>query len=153
MRQEVVSGSFSEAVAIIAPITSKVDITTNNSDKSFIVPSNEIWKINYARAVFTTDATVGNRLIALEIKDDGSTKMVSCPAGSTQAASLTKIYQFLQGISRTSDLVEINSDIQVSLPMDCYLEPGWRLGFVDLNAIAPTTDDLTVTFSYQRFTV
>ena len=151
MRQNVRGDNWSESVINVPPLGSTYDATLDSSNKSFVVPNNEIWKLNFAHVILVTTATVGNRQVTLYIKDASGNILIDTTAGTVQAASLTRHYVFLQGIYRETAFV--NSELQVPLPMDAYLGPGYTLQIKDEAAIAAAADDMTVSFQYQKFTV
>jgi hypothetical protein len=70
-------------------------------------------------------------------------------AGAVQAASLARNYMFMQGVARETSFVD--SVIQVSIPVDCWLPPGATVRFWDSAAIDAAADDLTVGFTVQVF--
>ena len=152
MRHEIQNGSnnFSESIAEVPPIGSKFDNASNDSNKSWTVPGNEQWKINHAHVILATTATGGNRLITCNITDaDGNSFDIQ--AGTTQAASLTRHYLFLQGFFRETTFV--NNELQVPLPYDLWLPPGWSIQFYDATAVDAAADDMTVFFQYKKFQV
>lgn len=141
--------NYVEAVAEVAPIASQYDATLNNSNKTFTVPDGEMWHLNWARIVFTTTATVGNRLITLEIIDQSSNVLMSLAAGAVQAASATVDYNFLQGIFRETTVA--NGEIQVPFGQDTWLPAGWTLRILDTNAVDAAADDMIVSIQYKRY--
>lgn len=152
MRQELRAGEqFSEVTTEIPPLDHKFDSTTNDSDKSWTVPNNEIWKINWAHIIFTSTATVGDRSVEIEITDADSNDVLDVHPGSVQAASNTYHYVYLQGIYReTSFTLNV---MQVPIPKDFYLQPGWTIRFYDSAAIDAAADDMTVSFQFKKYTI
>ena len=151
MRQNVSNDNFSEAVCIIPPIANQYDATANDSDKTFTVPDNEMWKITHCHMIFVSSATAGNRQIQMSINDADGNPLQDISAGAVQAASTTRHYGFLQGIYRETSFID--SEIQVPIPIDCYIPSGGSIRFMDNAAIAPTTDDMTVSFQYMKYNV
>lgn len=147
MQTTVSTENRAEAVTRIARVEKKFDATANDSDKSWTVPNNELWRICYVHAILVSTATVGNRQIALEIKDESGNSLMHLEAGAVQAASVTRHYGFLQGIFRETSFV--SDELQVPLPIDCWLKPGWSLRVADDAAIDAAADDLTVSFVYE----
>lgn len=151
MRQNVGNDNYSQSVAIVPPLESVYDATANDSDKTFTVPTNEMWKLCYAHVTLVTSATVGNRQMVFGIYDADGNLIIDLVAGATQAASLTRHYGFLQGIYRETSFT--GNEIQVPVPIDCYIPPGGSLRFYDSAAIDAAADDMTVSFLYCKFTV
>lgn len=147
MQTTVSTENRAEAVTRIARVEKKFDATANDSDKSWTVPNNELWRICYVHAILVSTATVGNRQIAFEIKDESGNSLMHLEAGAVQAASVTRHYGFLQGIFRETAFV--SDELQVPLPIDCWLKPGWVLRVADDAAIDAAADDLTVSFVYE----
>lgn len=148
MQTTVSTENRAEAVTRIALVERKFDSTANDSDKSWTVPNNELWRICHAHVILVTTATVGNRQITVSVADDSGNVLVDLVAGSTQAASLTRHYGFLQGIYRETAFTA--AEIQVPLPIDCWLKPGWVIRFYDSQAVDAAADDMTVAFVYEK---
>lgn len=151
MRQNVRNDNFSDTVAIVPPLYSVFNDDANSSSKTFTVPSNEMWKINFAHVILASTATVGNRQINVLISDENGNELIDLSAGAVQAASLTRHYGFLQGIFRETSFVD--DEIQVPLPADLYLGPGYTIKVWDSAAVDAAADDMTVSFQAQKFTV
>lgn len=133
------------------PLNRKYDATLNSSNKSWVVPNGETWKLMYGRCSLITTATVGNRQIVLEIQDASANIVFSAEAGAVQAASLTREYEFMQGVYRETAFI-VNS-IQFPIPQDCLLLPGWTLRIYDSATVDAAADDMTVAFTYNIHTV
>lgn len=151
MRQNVRNDNWSESVISVPPLYSAYDAAANDSDKTFTVPNNEMWKLNFLHVILVTTATVGNRIITLEIDDADGNNLIDLYAGAVQAASLTRHYDFIQGIYRETSFV--NGELHVPIPQDCYLGPGYTLRVYDSAAIAAAADDMTVSFQAMKFQV
>lgn len=136
-------------VTQIAPVLGVLDDDPNNSDKTFIVPDGEMWKLIYANVTLFTSAAVGNRQIRLSVVNPDGYDVGYISAGATQAASLTRSYGFLQGIYRETSFID--GMIQTPIPMDLFLPAGSLLRFHDSAGISVAADDMTVAFSVQRF--
>jgi hypothetical protein len=149
MRQEVTSGNYSDAICNIPPIGAVYDATANDSDKSWTVPGNEQWKLNFAHATLTTTATVGNRLLALRVNDANGNLVFDVTSGALQTASLTRHHQFMQGIFHETAFA--NGEIQVPIPADFYLLPGYTLRIFDESAIDAAADDMIISVQYMKF--
>jgi hypothetical protein len=123
------------------------DDTANDSDKSWVVPSKRTWKINWLHVILVTTATAGNRQVTVEIQDADSNVLMHLVAGTVQAASLTRHYGYLQGIYRETSFV--GDELQVPIPQDLYLAPGYTLRVYDSAAVDAAADDMTVSFQAE----
>ncbi len=132
------------------PIHQVYDAVANKPSKTWVVPVNEQWKLNFLHVIYTSDATTGNRQIMLEIIDSDGNVLANHVAGAVQAASLVRHYSFIQGIYRETSF--IGDEIQVPIPQDLYLGPGYSLRVSDKNSIS-ALDDTIVSFQVKRFTV
>lgn len=141
--------NYTDGMTCVAPVEGVYNATTNDSDKTFTVPDGEMWKILSADIVLVTTATVGNRQIRFSVSNPDGNVMGYIPAGTTQAASLTRSYGFMQGIYRETAFID--GMIQVPIPVDLYLPAGSTIRFYDSAAIDAAADDMTVAFSYQLF--
>lgn len=142
-------GNYSEAVTEVPVIDRAVDSTANDSNKSFIVPNGEMWKLNSIYVVLTTDATVGNRQMVFEAVNASGVVVGRISAGAVQAASTTRRYLCMQGTYRETAF--INTDIQVPIPMDSFLPSGFSLHVYDSAEISPGGDDMTVSASVKKY--
>jgi hypothetical protein len=143
------AGNTSETVTNIAPIQSVFDSTANDSDKTWTVPGNETWEMNFAHVKLVSTATVGNRIITATISDEDGNELIDLVSGKVQAASATVHYAFLQGIFRETTVV--NGELQVPLPRSLFLKPGYTIQFHDSAAIDAAADDMTVSFQYKKY--
>jgi len=124
------------------------DIAADDSDKSFAVPANYQYSILSIFVGLTTDATVGDRQIMVEAQDGAATVIGRMPAGITQAASLTRYYQFSP--SAQDSLAFRDTDF-LSVPLPMWTLPAtYVLRVYDNNAVAAAADDMTVQIIVQR---
>ena len=148
MRQSHGNNNFSESVSLTPVLNTVFHDDANDSDKSWSVQSNESWYLNFVYVTLVSTATVGNRLITLEVIDESSNVIISISAGTTQAASLTRKYGFLQGQYREVSFV--NDELQVPLPMSLYIPAGYTLRVYDSAAVDAAADDMEVSFQVQK---
>lgn len=141
--------NFSEAVTVVAPVHMIFDDTPNDSDKSFVVPNGETWKLNFAHIIFASTADVGNRQMEMVITNEDGGEILSVVSGVVQGASLSRDYHFIQGTFREGAF--ISGEIQTPFGIDVYLLPGWSIRFRDSAAIAASADDMTVAIQALRF--
>ena len=116
------------------------DSTADSSSKSYTIANGVVWHLHTVQVDYTADATVGNRRLALRIIN-GSTVDLTIESPLTQAASTTRYYTF--GLALPSSEVFVNSRCNIGLPV-IFLGQAEILRVVDINAVAPTTDDMIV---------
>ena len=125
------------------PISNEAVVGTNTG--SHVVDSPQT--LVGAHLIYTSDATVGNRQILLEIKDAVGTVIMDIHAGAVQAASLVLDYEFLQGIFRETAFVD--SAIQVPVPMGFVIPVGGSIVVRDSAGIA-ITDSYTLKLQLEQ---
>lgn len=128
------------------------DTTADDSDKSVTVPTDYQWAIFAIRAKLATTATVGNRQLVLQVRDDSDVVLAEFPAGATQAASLTYHYMFCQGVPYDSSVRAEGSDDGVLFaPFSGWiLQPGWDIRVFDSAGVDAAADDLEVHVTYDE---
>lgn len=114
---------------------------------TYVVPTGVHASLSWASLDYTSDATVGNRQIAMEVLDSADAKLFSVSAGAVQAASLTRDYEFLQGIYRETSFVD--GEIQVAVPNSLVIKPGQKLKFYD-SANISAADTMLITLQYNN---
>ena len=125
--------------------TVKADEALDGSDKTITVTAGRDWMIQSLRAELTTTATVGNRQIAIQIRDDSDAIIAEVRAGATQTASLTRSYQFGPYLP---DLTSFRDTDWISTPIDRLIVPaGCDIRIFDNNAVDAAADDLIVRLS------
>lgn len=124
------------------------DVELNDSNKTVTVPANYVYEILYAQITYISDGTMGNRQVVLLITDDDDNQIISFSAGTTQAASLTRYYNFTQG--GTHETSFIDSTINIPLCDELVVPEDYKIVFKDSAAIAATTDDMTVKLVVRR---
>lgn len=74
------------------------DVTTNSSNKLFTVPAGCVWEVQSIYVALTTNATVGNRNVAVDIQIPSGTVIHRTTVGIVQAASVTRQYNIAPGV-------------------------------------------------------
>ena len=151
MRAEFNDNNFSDVVSLLAPVNDTFDSTANDSDKSWVVPNNEQWKLNSVFVTLATTATAGNRVLTIEVQDELSNVIFALAAGAVQAASGTVKYSFAIGAPR--ETTAVNGYLLVNCPRDLWLSAGYTLRVYDSAAVDAAADDMTVSFQVSKFTV
>jgi hypothetical protein len=124
------------------------DDRPDNSDKLFLVPEDEEWRLLWANVVLVTSADAGDRQIRFSVLDPSGDEVGYISAGTVQAASLTRNYGFMQGIYRETSFSD--GMIQVPITLELHLPPGSIMRFYDSKGIAPEADNMTVTFQIEK---
>lgn len=125
------------------------DVTANDSDKSFTVPTGESWKLLAARIVLVSSASAGNRQICIEITD-GTDVILRILAGAVQAASLTRNYNFYQGAPNLTAFID-TTHLTNPIPPDLYLGAGYVIRIYDKTAVDAAADDMSVYLTVAKF--
>lgn len=150
MRQNIQNNNFSECVAIVPPVGASVQAAAAGA-KTFTVPRNQMWKVTFLQAIITSSAVVGNRQVALQVKDASGTTLLDLVAGAVQAASLARTYNFLQAAQRETAFV--GNALQATLPADLYLAPGYSLKVYDSANIDAAGDTLAATMQFENYNI
>ena len=127
------------------------DETANDSDKIITVDTGQIWKIISIYTTLITDATVGNREMQIQVRDDSDDIILLLPANATQAASSTRTYSFFPGAPWASS--HFSNQLLVPIPFNLFLPPGYDLRIRDAAAVAAAADDLDIQLLINRFDI
>jgi hypothetical protein len=104
----------------------KLPATAGNVDSDIIVPSNVSYEMMWGQVVLTTDATVANRRVVLEILDPDLDVVFDIHAGATVPASqAARHHEHMKGVFRETSF--IGDALQVPIPFDLILPPKFRL--------------------------
>lgn len=131
------------AVADVVPSLLVSDATANDSDKTFTVPAAKQWEIMFVTARLVTTATVGNRLLRMEI-GDGTNLFWFKNWGAVQAASVTRDYYAGAGLPDDSAFDAGGRIRMLHEPRGIVLPAGWTVRILDSAAVDAAADDMTV---------
>jgi hypothetical protein len=122
------------------------DITDNDSDKMFTVPTGVEWEIMWIRVQYTSSATVGQRQLEIQFQDSGST-IAQWQTGVAQGEGLVYNYLFAIGVP---DLTIVRDGNYLMTPLigAAFLKEGQAVRVWDNNAADPTVDDMHVQIEY-----
>ena len=90
---------------------------------SVTVPAGKWWKLLSVRFTLVTSAAAANRRPALAL-DDGTTEFMRWRTGVDQAASITRLYQFLTSLTNEVDRSTTFQEMYEPLDTDILLPPG-----------------------------
>ena len=118
------------------------DETADDSDKViYTCPASTEAQVLWLWVELTTDATVGDRQIVVEIQDSANDVIGQFRAGAVQAASLTRYYMF--GASMADLMAFRDTDwLMTPLPPGLILRAGDQVRVYDNNAVAAAADDM-----------
>ena len=116
--------------------------TTDDSDTIFTVPADTEYQILSVYISLTTTSTAGNRQMAVQALDGSDNILIGARARVTQAASLTRVYNFAPGLPNDGGFYDTDY-LAVSLP-PIFLAAGQKLRVWDKAAIAAAADDMVV---------
>jgi len=103
--------------------------------------------LNSACCQFTSNATVGNRQIVLQILDSASNVMYQFSAGIVQAASLVRIYCFMSGVAREAAFV--NGELNIPIPFDAIVPQNGSVKVFDSANVAAGGDTMVVSIASE----
>ena len=104
----------------------EIPSTAGNVNGDFVVPDGVAYRVLYGQIVISTDATVADRFVLLQILDEGSNVVIDIHPGAPVQASTTDAHlEFMQGIFRETAFID--GALQVPVPIDLWLPSGWTL--------------------------
>ena len=124
------------------------DTAADDSDKIITVDSDERWHVFAIYVSLVSTATVGNRQLQVDFRDDSNNVFCSILAGATQAASLTYNYSLAPGLPHLTAVIGTN--LMTPMPATMLLKPGWDIRIYDNAAVDAAADDMTVRLLVDR---
>lgn len=118
------------------------DTAANDSDKTITVPAGKVWEVLYVFASLVTTATIGNRQIQLDLRDDSDNVMGQSSALNVQTASGTESYHWRPSNNTATE--DVATEHWMPLPDARFLPPGYDMRIYDSAAIDAAADDLTI---------
>lgn len=117
------------------PLPSSIAVTkivtpTNpaaGAEISVASPVGKSWDLLAVRVTLVTAAAVANRRVAVFLDDGGANTYWKWTVGVDQAASLTRVYQFLRSVTNEVDRSAVNGELYEPLDDDLLLLQNWRL--------------------------
>lgn len=132
------------------------DDTTNNSDKSFTVPTGKVWDMKMLLASFVASADVGNRILLVTITD--GTKVIWASRPSAAIAATTAASYYINTQATDANTRRLISDVGTASAVaggDIWprllLMAGYVVRIYDAAAVAVAADDLTVVLHYMEY--
>lgn len=132
------------------------DAALNDSDKSFAVGTAKCRELRYVRAVLVATATVGNRILSVEI-NDGTNVLWQKWIGTNITASQTGVFEIIFGSNSDEFAGDVtipaNNVTRLAAGPACCLPSGYAVRVYDTAAIDAAADDLTVVLHYIEYDV
>lgn len=121
----------------------QVDEDADDSDKTLSVPTGSIWQVLWVWVELASTATVGDRQMQIDFRDDSDDVIAEVRAGAVQAASLTRKYLFAPG---NADLAAFRDTdyLMTPIPPTLFLPAGFDIRIYDNNAVDAAADDMVV---------
>ncbi len=123
------------------------NVVADDSDKTFTVPTDTEWIVEWMYVDFTTTAVVGTRQLTIQIQDDSANIIGEVVAGVSQAASLHYYYMFAADME---GLTALRDSVHVSNPMPKWILPaGYAVRILDSKSIDAAADDMLIRLMVQ----
>lgn len=120
-----------------------------NVTTTLTVTSTQIKTLLYGQVILTTDATVANRRVIISILNDSGNVVLDLHSGAVVTASLSnRHHEFLQGIFRETTFV--GDALQVPIPADCFLAPGYSVQIAIENGVAGDSYDYSLVYKVEH---
>jgi len=126
-----ITGNISDAWEVV----SVKDAVLGDNDKSLTVPANYEYELLSAYVTVVTNATVGNRNLALQAVDSDADTVAEVVVGSVQTASTTGHYQFGAGVADLTTFRDANY-LMTPIPPALHLNETESFRFFDRNNVA-----------------
>ena len=127
----------------------KIETTTtsvsSNTHTSAIQRRN--LKMKWMHVEYTSDATVGNRQIRVELLNAAGTHVYDARAGTTQAASLVRDYAFMWGTFRETSFVD--GQIHVPFPQEIIVPANYTFKVYDQADIS-SSDSFVLSYQTEE---
>lgn len=132
-------------------LTETVDVTLNDSDKTFTVPADRLWWIHLIHIDFISTASGGDRVIRMFITADGTNTMLSHHLPLAQAANLNRRYTFAPTYPENTGFNGF--DALLPLPSRLLIPAGGTLRILDNNVVDLTGDDMLIRIQHDEIVV
>lgn len=123
-------------------LKSIVDVTQNDSDKTFTVPANKAWHVQSLFLATAFTATNGSRQIMIDVRDDSDVIVARYQTAAGLTANTSRNLTFGAGMAGAS--TGLANEQLVGLPPALWLPAAWDIRVYDIAAIDAAADDLLV---------
>lgn len=124
------------------------DLLANDSDKTFTVPANHLWIVNWIMVNYLATATAGNRDLVCNVLDDSANLLSRFTTGTTIIANDQRHIVWGGAHSTLNDASQ--QVIGGPFVPNLILLPGYQLRVFDFTAVDPAADDMGVTIGRQE---
>lgn len=122
-----------------------VESETGTNTWTWTCPAGINARILWLHCIYTSDATVANRQLVMELLNGSDALRWDTHAGGTQAASLVRHYSFLVGIYRETSFLD--GEIQIAMPK-ILIPEGFKLRIRDTGD-ASSSDSMAINFQFK----
>lgn len=121
----------------------QVEETADDSDKTITVPDKTQWRVLWIWIEYVATATVGNRILQIDIRDPSDDVIYSVTAVAAIVASATEYARAVpsDAIAAAETVAGFHT---LPLPHECILPAGYDIRIYDSAAIAAAADDMVV---------
>lgn len=131
--------------------THHIDVTNNNSNKTYTVPTATLWEIKSIFIKYMSTATVGDRMIRLTIRDPNDNRIYETFICPNFAANLTRYINLAPALTY-GDEQSTRGYFTGGLPPFILL-PNSTIQISDYNNVDLEADDMHVSFSYNSISI
>lgn len=124
------------------------DLTANDSDKTFTVPADHLWIINWIAVNYTSTVTAGNRDVVCNILDASANLVGRLISGGVLLANAQRFILWGGGMPDQSDASQEGQTH--AIPQTFILPAGFQLRIFDLLAVDAAADDMLITIGRQE---
>jgi len=117
---------------------------TNQNSIDFVVPAGMAWDCEHIWVQYTSNATVGTRILRLEILNEAGDTVYIMLADSNQTASLVRLYLWSPSIA-TGDVS--NNEAVMNMPK--YIPENFTVRVRDGSDV-DDTDDFIIAFAFRE---
>lgn len=105
-----------------------------NAQVDFTPKENQAYRVLFGHGIVACDGTAANRRFKYTLYDENAKKVGDGHAGAVAVADDTREYSLKQGIFRETSFID--DDVEVPLPKDFVVPPGFTLRFEVTNGQA-----------------
>lgn len=142
------NGGYVDTTAYLPPLHTVREAVATNT-KTYTVPANERWRLQWAHIQYTAQNTFAARQIRMALTNSSDELLVDKHTGATQPINTTRHHAFTPGTFRETSFVA-STEIEVPFPLTFDLMAGEKLIFED-SGDQDATDTMIVAFRVERY--
>ena len=143
-------GFGSLSVAQNVQVLHEYDAAANDSNKTFTVPSDTLWRVEQVHCLFAADANAGNRSPTVIVRSAAGNVAGIYKTGISHTANQTAHHQWSPGAGRETSFIHGSLHIPFS---PVWLTAAMAIQVYDDTAVSATGDDMTVNVLGQKVTL